>query len=80
MSSIPTDVKNEILNKIKSGESVIELSKQYGVSDKTIYTWLKQKAIGNVSLIEHNKLKRENGELKEIVGILTLELQKFKKK
>jgi len=79
MSGISKDVKEEILGKVKAGTSVAELSKQYGVSDKTIYNWLRDKAVGTVSAVEHGRLKRENSELKEIVGILTLELQKFKK-
>lgn len=80
MPVVPNDVKNEILSKIKAGEQVKDLAKQYGIHNKTIYSWLRKKAIGTISLVEHNKLKRENSELKEIVGILTLELQKFKKK
>lgn len=79
MVGISKDVKDEILGKVKSGVPVVELSRQYGVSDKTIYNWLRDKAIGSVSTIDYAKIKRENAELKEIVGILTLELQKFKK-
>jgi len=79
MPGIAKDVKEEILSKVKAGTSVLELSKLYGVSDKSIYNWLRDKAVGTVSMMEHAKLKRENSELKEIVGILSLELQKFKK-
>lgn len=79
-STIATEVKEEILGKVKSGESVAVLAKQYGVSDKSIYAWLRAKAIGTVSLIEHNRLKRENQQLKEIVGVLTVELERVKKK
>jgi transposase-like protein len=68
------------LGKVKAGESVMGLAKQYGVSDKTIYYWLRSKAVGSVSLFEHNRLKKENQQLKEIVGILTMELEKVKKK
>lgn len=58
----------------------MSLSKQYGISDKTIYYWLRSKAEGVVSLVEHNRLKKENQQLREMVGILTLELEKVKKK
>ena len=77
---VAAEVKAEILEKVKSGEPVVSLSKLYGVSDKTIYNWLRAKAIGTVSLLEHNRLKHENQQLKEIIGVLTFEIEKFKKK
>lgn len=80
MAGIALEVKNEIIAKVKSGEKVAALSKQYGVSEQTIYSWLKQKVEGNVSVLEHNKLKKENEQLKQIIGVLTLELEKTKKK
>lgn len=80
MSSVSKEIKDEILAKVKSGTPVMELSKQYGVHFKTIYNWLRGQAIGNVSTIEHAKLQRENAALKEIIGMLSLELSKFKKK
>lgn len=77
---IAREVKNEILEKIKKGEKVLTLSQQYGVSEKTIYTWLRKKALGTVSLLEYNRLKNENHQLKQIIGVLTLEIEKTKKK
>lgn len=79
-NAIAKEVKEEILSKVKSGEAVSALSKQYGVSDKTIYNWLRGNVTNKVSWMEHIKLKKENQQLKEIVGILTLELEKSKKK
>jgi transposase len=77
---IAVEVKQEILEKIKKGEKVADLAKQYGVSEVTIYSWLKKKAIGTVSLLEYNRLKNENAQLKQIIGVLTLEVEKTKKK
>ncbi len=65
---------------MKAGEPVANLAKQYGVSDKTIYAWLRWKATTSVSWLEYAKLRKENQQLKEIVGILTVELEKVKKK
>ena len=79
-AAIATEVKEEILGKVKAGEVVTGLAKQYGVSDKTIYNWLRKKAVGTVSLLEYNHLRKENQMLKEIVGVLTVELEKVKKK
>jgi uncharacterized protein YjcR len=80
MVTISSEVKSEILERIKKGEKVAPLAEQYGISSRTIYGWLKRKAISNVSVLEFNKLKRENQMLKEIVGVLTVELEKLKKK
>jgi len=79
MGIIAKEVKEEILGRVKAGESVKQLASQYGLCDGTIYSWLQKKATGNISVLEYNKLKRENQMLKEIVGVLNLELQKTKK-
>jgi hypothetical protein len=77
---IAQEVKEEILGKVKAGESVMSLSKSYGVSDKTIYAWLRGKALSNISFMEYARIKKENQQLKEIIGVLTFELSKVKKK
>lgn len=78
--SIAKEVKEEILSKVKSGEGVVALAQAYGISDKTIYGWLRWQATKGVSWLEFAKIKKENQVLKEIIGVLTLELQKSKKK
>lgn len=80
MSTINSEVKQEILAKIKAGEEVKKVAAQYGVSDRTIYLWLKKGVTNHVSALELGKLKKENQILKEIVGVLTMELEKVKKK
>jgi len=80
MSTINSEVKQEILAKIKSGEEVKKVAAQYGVSDRTIYLWLKKGVVNSVSALELGKPKKENQILKEIVGVLTMELEKVKKK
>ena len=77
---IDKEIRKEIIVKAKAGEKVIKLADQYGVSSKTIYGWLRQttgEAV--VSVLKHNKLKRENEELKRIIGELTLGLSGGKK-
>jgi transposase-like protein len=77
---IPAEIKNEILAKAKAGERVMELAKQYGVSDKSIYTWLHRDTSEEViSIVKYNKLKRENEELKRLVGELSLGMSLEKK-
>lgn len=76
---IPADIKAEILNKVKDGLPVAQVAIQYGISDKTIYTWLSNQVKPEMSILEINRLKRENDELKRIIGIITLDLERGKK-
>lgn len=78
--SVPKVIKDEIVFKIKSGGKVLDLAKQYGISDKTIYHWLTRSVTPDVSLVEYNRLKRENDELKRMIGIISLDLQLEKKR
>jgi transposase-like protein len=75
MKVVPKEIKEEILEKVKTGEKVMDLSKQYGISDKTIYYWLRQNTGEQVvSLVQYNRLKRENEELKRLLGEISLKL------
>lgn len=78
---IAKEIKDEIINKLKhDGLSVMDAAKQYGISDKTIYNWLGTKAKGSVSLVEYNRLKRENDQLKQLIGEVTLRLSTQEKR
>jgi len=77
--AIPKTTKEEILARVKNGEKVVEIASQYGISPKTIYGWLRNQVAPNISLMELNRLKRENEELKRIIGMITLELERGKK-
>ena len=79
-NAIAKEVKEEVLAKVKSGEPVSSLSEKYGISTKTIYNWLGEKGTKQVSWMEHLRLKKENQQLKEIIGVLSLELERSKKK
>ncbi|MBC8435264.1 transposase [archaeon] len=77
---VAKEVKEEILSKVKTGEPVATLAKQYGVSDKAIYNWLGGRTTKKVSWLDYAKLRKENQQLKEIIGVLSLEVEKSKKK
>lgn len=79
-TAITKEVKEEVLAKIKSGEPAATLAQAYGISVKTIYGWLRWNTTNKVSWIEHLRLKKENRQLKEIIGVLSLEVEKVKKK
>lgn len=76
---VPTEIKREVLEKVKNGMSVADTAKQYAISSKTIYAWLSAEARSPVSILGYNRLKRENDELKRIIGLITLELERGKK-
>lgn len=77
---IPKEIKAEMLAKVKAGERVVDVADQYAVSSKTIYGWLRQDTgEGVVSVLQYNKLKRENEELKRLIGELTLNMHLQKK-
>jgi len=80
MAGISGEVKAEILAKVKSGQKVMDLSKQYGVSDKTIYNWLRGQVTEQVNYREYKRVLKENEDLKNILGVVTLELGRSKKK
>lgn len=72
---IAKSVKEEIIGKAQAGEQAADLAEQYAVSTKTIYAWLRQDTgEGVVSVLDYNKLKRENEELKRLIGELTLNM------
>lgn len=78
---ISKEIKEEVINKIKhEGLSISETANKYGISSRTIYGWLGTKATGTVSLLEHNKLKKENEQLKQIIGDLTIKMSVGAKK
>ena len=77
---IKKEIKNEILSKIKSGSTALSLATQYGISPKTIYGWLSKIAGEEISVKKYNRLKRENEELKRLIGIITLDLEREKKR
>jgi transposase-like protein len=72
---ISKEIKEQILGRIKNdGVSVSEAAEDHGISVQTIYKWLGSTARSSVSLLEHNKLKKENERLKQLLGEITLKL------
>jgi transposase len=76
---VPVETKREVLEKVKNGMTITEVAKQCALSTKTIYTWLSNQVRPEISILEYNRLRKENEELKRIVGIITLELERGKK-
>jgi len=76
---VPVETKREVLEKIKNGMSVSQAAQTYAISTKTIYTWLSNQTRPEISVLEYNRLRRENEELKRIIGLVTLKLERGKK-
>ena len=66
----PRELKEEILNKIKSeGITAVEAAKRYGIDVNNIYRWVSSGVAGvKGNIFEINRLKRENQQLKQIIG------------
>jgi transposase-like protein len=72
--------KDEVLLAVKNGLSVTEASAQHAVSAKAIYVWLKAQADNTgTSSLEVSRLRRENQELKEIIGMFALDKKRAEK-
>lgn len=78
--TVPIEIKNEILAKIKEGSKAPTLATQYGISPKTIYSWLSHMVSPDITWAKYQQLKRENEELKRIIGMISLDLEKEKKR
>ncbi len=78
---VSKELKDQIINRIKNdGISVAQAATDHGVSTKSIYSWLGSRVKGSVSILEHNKLKKENEQLKYIIGELTVKMSTEAKK
>ena len=75
------NLKSKIIGKIRDeGMSSSEASKQYGVPSKTIYGWLKSGVVDSnrSTILELNRLRKENEQLYKLLGRATAEMQKSK--
>jgi transposase len=78
---VAPEVRQQFIDRIKNeGLSVSQAAKDAGVSETTVYGWLGKGAESVPSILELAKLKRENKELLELVGELTLKLSAAQKK
>lgn len=78
---VAPEIKEQIINRIKNeGVSVTQAAKDHGLSENTIYAWIARKVDGGVSLSDVIKLKRENAQLIQLVGEITLKLSETQKK
>lgn len=66
------EIKEEVLNKIRGGQKVVEVSKLHGINEMTIRTWIERDTTSTAAeTLEISRLKRENENLLRIIGQLT---------
>ena len=68
-----------ILREYEQGRSVVDLAREHGVSDQTIYRWKRKFGGMEVTDIKRfRELEKENAELKKLVADLSLERRALK--
>lgn len=78
---VAAEVKADILSRIKEkGVSVSQAAQEHGLSVRTIYGWLGKGATSAPSWSEFSRLQKQNRELFEVVGELTVKLSTAQKK
>ena len=72
------EIKEQILSRIKNdGITAVQAARDAGVNVKSVYYWLRKGSDGaNSEILEINRLKRQNKELLELVGTLSLQITK----
>lgn len=78
---IANEVKADIIRRIKEeGIPVAQAAKEHGLHETTIYGWMGAGIQGTPSWSEFAKIQKQNRELLELVGELTLRLSAAQKK
>jgi len=78
---IANEVKADIIRRVKEeGVSVAQAAKDHGIHETTIYGWLGSGATSAPSWGEFSRLQKQNKELFEVIGELTIKLSQAQKK
>ena len=77
---VAKEVKAEIVRRVKEeGISVSQAAKDAGVHETTVYGWLGAGATSAPSWGEFSRLRKQNKELFEVIGELTIKLSQAQK-
>lgn len=78
---IANEVRADIIRRIKEeGIPVAQAAKEHGLHETTIYSWMGAGVQGAPSFSEFARIQKQNKELLELVGELTLRLSTAQKK
>jgi len=77
---IDNSTQEQFIADVKNGIKVSEAAAKHGIHVKTAYAILRRQADNSgTSALEIAKLRRENQELKEIIGIFALDKKRAEK-
>ena len=79
---IDDNIKQEVINDVRHGGlSVVGAAAKWGVSTRTIYSWLRQEIAGEGQnlVLENKRLRRELEQAYRLLGRATAELKREKK-
>jgi transposase-like protein len=77
---IAPDIKEQILNRIRAdGIPASQAAREHGISPKTVYGWLNDRATVPSNILQINKLRRENDDLKRLLADALLMQERSKK-
>ena len=66
---IAAEIKEQILHRIRAeGISATQAAQEHGVSVKAVYYWLRKSTVMPSNILQMNKLKRENDDLKRLLA------------
>jgi len=80
---ISPEIKAAILSRVRSGkESITDVANEYGVGRSTVSGWLERsvKEAPSTTLSELITLRKEVAELYQIIGRITVEMDRAKKR
>lgn len=78
---VPADIKADIMRRIKEeGIPVAQAAKEHGLHESTIYNWLGAGIKATPTWSDVARMHKQNKELLELVGELTLRLSVSQKK
>lgn len=77
---IDSGVREQILHRIRTeGITAAQAAKEHGISGPTVYAWLRRSTVLPSNILQINKLRRENEELKRLLGQAMLMNERSKK-
>jgi transposase-like protein len=78
---VAPEIKEQIIGRIKNdGLTIKQVAQEHGIPESTVATWLARRVDGQPSLGDIIKLKKENDQLKILIGEITLKLSETQKK
>lgn len=77
---VSTELKEQILHRIRTeGISATQAAQEHGVGVKSVYYWLRKSTAMPSNILQMNKLRRENEDLKKLLAEAVLMNERSKK-